>query len=503
MLFINYTMSVKSPLRNFNEIKSFNKKEPYQNATFIDTANISLQLGRVTKMIEDSVMKFTKKYLIISTELEEMKREFIAQASLITEYVTLTKKEVRMDKFDNFNQGKQFTAMPMCPLYEQKCIMNSEKKTNKLFRSVVNYPNSTKRNAQTNRNILTTNSTLSTNPRILSPDNTAKKKKIKDLELNQNLSYMNHVSAKTSANNSKAKVIQLKKNLLNQTSNNSRDDKEKRFHNKKKYVKKTTGMSEKEKKDYHKEIIDSINDPIIRSAYILANSPILPLEDKLKVSYLNHEISSRIIPVNLINDSIEQIQSNVNKKTQDNNTDNLNVKEMELIEKLSLYPSKTAQTGLNYLTPERETELINNDSDVSKQLLNMIYSCLNKNYSQSASVKESYDTLFQQYNVNSIKSLFQEVIYKKIYKETLNEDCDLDIDSIISCIDNNKELITDSLLSNSNKIFSYIAFSLEEISDYLKEIKKINKDFKVKIRNQHEIEKMKENIELLRKKLIS
>ena len=503
MLFINYTMSVKSPLRNFNEIKSFNKKEPYQNATFIDTANISLQLGRVTKMIEDSVMKFTKKYLIISTELEEMKREFIAQASLITEYVTLTKKEVRMDKFDNFNQGKQFTAMPMCPLYEQKCIMNSEKKTNKLFRSVVNYPNSTKRNAQTNRNILTTNSTLSTNPRILSPDNTAKKKKIKDLELNQNLSYMNNVSAKTSANNSKAKVIQLKKNLLNQTSNNSRDDKEKRFHNKKKYVKKTTGMSEKEKKDYHKEIIDSINDPIIRSAYILANSPILPLEDKLKVSYLNHEISSRIIPVNLINDSIEQIQSNVNKKTQDNYTDNLNVKEMELIEKLSLYPSKTAQTGLNYLTPERETELINNDSDVSKQLLNMIYSCLNKNYSQSASVKESYDTLFQQYNVNSIKSLFQEVIYKKIYKETLNEDCNLDIDSIISCIDNNKELITDSLLSNSNKIFSYIAFSLEEISDYLKEIKKINKDFKVKIRNQHEIEKMKENIELLRKKLVS
>ena len=496
-------MSVKSPLRNFNEIKSFNKKEPYQNATFIDTANISLQLGRVTKMIEDSVMKFTKKYLIISTELEEMKREFIAQASLITEYVTLTKKEVRMDKFDNFNQGKQFTAMPMCPLYEQKCIMNSEKKTNKLFRSVVNYPNSTKRNAQTNRNILTTNSTLSTNPRILSPDNTAKKKKTKDLELNQNLSYMNNVSAKTSANNSKAKVIQLKKNLLNQTSNNSRDDKEKRFHNKKKYVKKTTGMSEKEKKDYHKEIIDSINDPIIRSAYILANSPILPLEDKLKVSYLNHEISSRIIPVNLINDSIEQIKSNVNKKTQDNNTDNLNVKEMELIEKLSLYPSKTAQTGLNYLTPERETELINNDSDVSKQLLNMIYSCLNKNYSQSASVKESYDTLFQQYNVNSIKSLFQEVIYKKIYKETLNEDCDLDIDSIISCIDSNKELITDSLLSNSNKIFSYIAFSLEEISDYLKEIKKINKDFKVKIRNQNEIEKMKENIELLRKKLVS
>ena len=53
-------MSVKSSIRNFNDVK-------YQNGPIVvDTVNLSMQLNHISKMLEDSVMKFTKRYLIVS-----------------------------------------------------------------------------------------------------------------------------------------------------------------------------------------------------------------------------------------------------------------------------------------------------------------------------------------------------------------------------------------------------------------------------------------------------
>ena len=75
----------------------------------------------------------------------------------------------------------------------------------------------------------------------------------------------------------------------------------------------------------------------------------------------------------------------------------------------------------------------------------------------------------------------------------------LKLDEQINCIESNKELITDSLANNTNKTFSYIAFSIEEICDYLKEYDKIkyDSDIKKKIKEQIDInslKKMKESI---------
>ena len=116
-------MSIKSPLRNFSDLKS--SFTISQFPTNIDTVNLSMQLNHISKMLEDSVMKFTKRYLIVSAELEEMKREFVGQACLINEYLTLTKKEIRFDKFDKFQQGKGMLNVPLCPNYEQKCLSKS------------------------------------------------------------------------------------------------------------------------------------------------------------------------------------------------------------------------------------------------------------------------------------------------------------------------------------------------------------------------------------------
>lgn len=119
-------MSVKNPLRNFGEIKS--------NRTSVspsfEATNFSIQLTRIGKMLEESILNFTKRYLIISTELEEMKREFIGQVTLVSEYLNLTKKEIRSEKYESYNQiiYSNTSNIPIMPNYEKKMILRAEKK---------------------------------------------------------------------------------------------------------------------------------------------------------------------------------------------------------------------------------------------------------------------------------------------------------------------------------------------------------------------------------------
>ena len=62
--------SVKSSIKNFiTNPKS--TKDRFLDA--IDFSNFATQLSSVGKMLDESILKFTKRYLIIQTELEEMK----------------------------------------------------------------------------------------------------------------------------------------------------------------------------------------------------------------------------------------------------------------------------------------------------------------------------------------------------------------------------------------------------------------------------------------------
>ena len=121
--------SVKNSIKSFGDIKS-NK---ISIVTPTDASNFSIQLTRISKMLDESVLKFTKRYLIIQTELEEMKREFIGDVSLVSEYLNLTKKEIRAEKFDNITFGKfsNLNNIPKIPNYEHRILTKGEKKINK------------------------------------------------------------------------------------------------------------------------------------------------------------------------------------------------------------------------------------------------------------------------------------------------------------------------------------------------------------------------------------
>ena len=125
--------------------------------------------------------------------------------------------------------------------------------------------------------------------------------------------------------------------------------------------------------------------------------------------------------------------------------------------------------------------------------------CLGEKIKNNKNIKEIYNILFKKYKVNSIKELYFNYIYKKIYKDSINEKLEQkEIKKILTCLENNKSLISDVLTNNNNINFSYIAFSLDEIYEYLCGIKEMHEDLKEKVRNQLELNLLIEDAEKIR-----
>ncbi len=446
-------MSVKNSIRNFGDIKS-NK---VSIKTPIDASNIYLQLSRIGKMLDESVLKFTKRYLIIQTELEETKREFVGDVSLISEYLNLTKKEIRYEKFDiaGFGKYSNINNIPKIPNYEHRILTKGEKRLNKKNNnynlSNINYYRKQNYNTQfVNINNNNKNNKTSNINNKLSQE--IKKEIYKEQALNK-----------------------LNKNKMNKKENNV---------NKEKSLKKK------------KEILKSLPDNKTKAIYILLNSEIVPYEEKLKLLTTKKIIYSQVSPNDIYNDTLLNIENKINLLKQNQ----IEEDELSIIQNLSSYPTKTAKTGLNFLNENKENELMI-DNELNQKLLEMIHVCLNENLleNKGENIKETYEKFFKKYNVNSIKDLFYEVIYKKIYNDLfIGKLSNKEIDAIINSISGNKILISDNLVSNNNKVFSYVAFSLDEILEFLKGIKEVDDDLREKIKNEMTIKSLFEEEDRIR-----
>ena len=244
------------------------------------------------------------------------------------------------------------------------------------------------------------------------------------------------------------------------------------------------------------EILDSLSDNQSKGIFLLIDSNIVPYEEKIKLLFTKRNIFNNIKPKDILIQELKDLQIKI-KKLKNNK---LNEEDKKIINKVTSYPSKTAKTGLNFLTPERESELINNDNEVNIILIKMIYTCLNEEY-LSNNVKEGYEYLFKKYNVNSIKTLFLNVIYKKVFNDSLNDETNENTEKIINDISQNKMLMANNLVSNTNKTFSYVCFSLDEISEFLNEVKGLNKEMRNNIKKEVELNKLIEDEQEIKKRL--
>ena len=460
---------VKNSLRNFSSksTKYMKNINHYQ-----EIPNISIQLSRMSKMIEDSVMKFTRRYLIISTELEEMKREYIGNMNIVNEFINLTRKEIRYEKYDNFNTSRtgSINNVPLMPNYENRSILNGIKKENKTsYNKILN--NNNNNNNLNYKKTFNKNRSLS---RLYSPDN------------NKKASLKNFNESKTNNFHKINSISQFTKSLNTSKSNTSI--------NKNYYT-----ISQKEKKD---DLINILSDNKTKSLYILLNSDILNYSEKLKLLYTKKNLLLICSPSELLNNELLKIQNKI-KILQENN--NLTNEERKIIENIIKYPSKTAKTGLNFLSEEKEKELMKNEIEDNLLLIKMIYILLNENINELNinNIKEKYNKIFNKFKVNSIKELFFEIIYKNIYENSLDNFNKNLNNKIIEYINQNKSLITDILVNNINKNFSYVAFSIDEICDYLTGINNIDSSLKNKLKNEKQIQDLFKKQEIISNKLKS
>jgi hypothetical protein len=221
-------------------------------------------------------------------------------------------------------------------------------------------------------------------------------------------------------------------------------------------------------KKNQKEILNLLPDDKTKSLFLLINNNVLNYDEKLKLLFNKKSLLSVISPNELLQKELNNVNNNIKELKSKNNLTN---NEKNKIENIIKFPSKIAIEGLNYLNTKNEEELMQNENN-NLILIKMILICLNEKIDNLDinNINEYYNMLFNKYKVNSIKDLFYKIIYKKIYEQDLNK-TDKELNKkIMDNITENKPLITDILVNNSNKTFSCVAFSLDEISDYLKEI---------------------------------
>jgi hypothetical protein len=234
------------------------------------------------------------------------------------------------------------------------------------------------------------------------------------------------------------------------------------------FVKPTLAMNDNEKQQYHSNVIALIKNPKTQALYTLLNkTKLLTHQEQITTIYLNKEQLSLNLPSNILNEKLHQLNNTLTKL--ELNEKALNANEKSVIDKLMLYPSSHAEKGLNVLTKERESELIKNDTQVEIELVKMLFLCLNKKNEVDGfdTNANAYEYLFRCYGVNSIKSLIRDVIYKNVY-------CDLkceNFDEVVDVIESNKDLMADILTTGTNKSFSYVTNSLQDVYEFLTEAK--------------------------------
>ena len=197
---------------------------------------------------------------------------------------------------------------------------------------------------------------------------------------------------------------------------------------------------------------------------ILETSPVLTVEEKMR--NINDTYSNNIPSIenekndNKNNDKVSEISFSDSNKSNSISFDSENQKKI-------IFPSRTSQIGINFITKEKEEEIYNDKSNETKKICELIYILLEEEhqFEENKDIKTLFKYLFNTYNVDNIKDLFFKVIYPKIY---LSNSIDNGIYSIYNkaMIDNLKEFKL--ICKATNQPLSWLGINILEIFKYFK-----------------------------------
>ena len=150
---------------------------------------------------------------------------------------------------------------------------------------------------------------------------------------------------------------------------------------------------------------------------ILSNNLIIPDEEKLKLKYLDKKLYNKIETPYIYSESILKLKDEFENSNNSISDKDLNIQDNLIELSKSIFPTKTSQSGINFITKKKEELIYSDSSDLGKELCNLIYIILNieDKYDNNKSLKNLFKFLFDEFKINSIKDLFLKILYPKIY----------------------------------------------------------------------------------------
>ena len=341
---------------------------------------------KMNQFIIDTIEIFNIKYNVLNTDLLNLKNEFIIQMNIFQnlineDNINIKKKEI------NYQYKKVTTNNLQKITFELKKDSDFFKKKTPKFES-----------------------------------------KIKQ-NLEQKLVELKKINPKKKDENKKESkklkgIIRKQRTMVIENPTNSSNDTNELFNRTNKRIKTVSFRNEKNsisinEKSSNRENIKNYQK--LNSKYnaliILSNNLIIPDEEKLKLKYLDQKLYNKIETPYIYSESILKLKDEFENSNNSISDKDLNIQDNLIELSKSIFPTKTSQSGINFITKKKEELIYSDSSDLGKELCNLIYIILNieDKYDNNKSLKNLFKFLFDEFKINSIKDLFLKILYPKIY----------------------------------------------------------------------------------------
>ena len=407
---------------------------------------------KVSGLINETVNEFNNRYLEMNKNLMKFKNDFLVKMNNIQEIIDNSNSNYYQIKTEeNFNKNIKNKILKK---KNNNILKNLSFGINTSF-NIYSSTNSTNNNNNNNNNVIYNNKKYnnlvnkhfdtkynknSIKYNFIKNINNSIEKHLKNPSKKKNVSFINYNYYNNHKNNKKNNFNNSKKKFNNFSNFSNKNDKKKRPHSlnkiniNNKNIKEFLLSSESSKIDLKSNKIKALE--------ILCNKTnFLTKNEKMKIKFLNKELFNNII----LND--EEINNNNNK---------IKLK----------FPSKTCQIGINFLNKKKEEIIFNDQSEISKNVIKIIYYLFNiqNKFNINNNSKDLYEFIYNFNNVKNIKDLFFNVIYDKIYNKC--EISDENINEFRKEISQNKEIFN-LIIQTNNSPLCWIVMNLLEIDEYL------------------------------------
>ena len=407
---------------------------------------------KVSGLINETVNEFNNRYLEMNKNLMKFKNDFLVKMNNIQEIIDNSNSNYYQIKTEeNFNKNIKNKILKK---KNNNILKNLSFGINTSF-NIYSSTNSTNNNNNNNNNVIYNNKKYnnlvnkhfdtkynknSIKYNFIKNINNSIEKHLKNPSKKKNVSFINYNYYNNHKNNKKNNFNNNKKKFNNFSNFSNKNNKKKRPHSlnkiniNNKNIKEFLLSSESSKIDLKSNKIKALE--------ILCNKTnFLTKNEKMKIKFLNKELFNNII----LND--EEINNNNNK---------IKLK----------FPSKTCQIGINFLNKKKEEIIFNDQSEISKNVIKIIYYLFNiqNKFNINNNSKDLYEFIYNFNNVKNIKDLFFNVIYDKIYNKC--EISDENINEFRKEISQNKEIFN-LIIQSNNSPLCWIVMNLLEIDEYL------------------------------------